>query len=569
MKTTLRGIYALLLLMAGGVVQAQQQPSDTLFETFGIGIVFAVVGLMVLTLGVFIRQLWQQAKQSKVEALTDRVQPVSAISPATNPNREGHGTALYIPVPPELQDAPTMLLELVTAPSGGRLQAGQQWFINQNRTPFVIGAGTDENQALDILLPNNFVSSFHLKIEFEALKQRFVVIDTDSLNGTSFNDAKMQANTRYPIPADKPAMVEVAHQYVFKVQQVKGKPVIEPHEELKVTALSQGAAQANSLLPLLNLGEVGVTEAVEPIRDQQGDFIATSKLPDVSELMDSLPEYAVTAEVATLADAPDMSNIVGVRYPLHNVEYPPLARLPADIDAMIEVLKSPQAEPATYTIWRTVYHVGRGDKTDLRLPGAMISNNHFSIYWTRDSFWVIDTSLNQTWLRWADTENILERGIPVKLEIGRDYQLILAREDTMLRFRYVKSEVNSDSSEITLPPLPVSIRPTLTMVRIGTTDERKEFSVNSNRITIGRESTNVVQLDPQVISRRHAELVWKSDAYYLQDKGSLYGVMVDDTPLQSGGEKRLDVGKKHRIVLSPKQRDAVHLEFLYVDKRSD
>jgi pSer/pThr/pTyr-binding forkhead associated (FHA) protein len=553
MKTPLRGLFAFLLLAASSVVQAQQ-PNDagnSLFESFGIGLVFAVVGLMVLVLLVFVRQLWQQAKKDEGRAMTDKVQSVSVI-PAASSIREGHGTALYIPVPPEEEDAPTMLLELVKAPAGGRFQAGQQWFISQNRTPFIIGSGTDKEQNLDILLSNTFVSSFHLRIEFEPLKQRFVVIDTDSLNGTLFNESKMSPHSRYTIPADKSAMLEVAHQYVFKAVQVTGKPVLERVEEPPLE---------------INLGQGGGTEGVEAIKSDN-DFVATSKLPDVSELMDELPERAVTGEVATLHDAPDMSNIVGVRYPLHNVEYPPLARLPEDIDAMIEVLKSPQAEAATYTIWRTVYHVGRGDKTDLRLPGAMISNNHFSIYWLNNSFWIIDTSLNQTWLRWGDIDTILERGNPVKLEIGRDYQLILAREDTMLRFRYVQNQVDSDAHEITLPPLPVAIKPSLAMTRIGKTDERKEFTISGNKITIGRESSNMVQLDPQVISRRHAELVWKADAYYVQDKGSLYGVMVDEVMLQGGGEKRLEAGKKYRIVLSPRQRDAVHLEFSYVDRRT-
>jgi pSer/pThr/pTyr-binding forkhead associated (FHA) protein len=554
MKTTLRGLLAFLLLAASGVVQAQQQPNDagnTLFESFGIGVVFAVVGLMVLVLGIFVRQLWQHSKKAEGQAMTERVQSVPAIAPASS-IREGHGTALYIPLPPEVEDAPTMLLELLKAPNSGRIQAGQQWFISQNRTPFIIGSGTDDNQNLDILLPNDFVSSFHLKIEFEAAKQGFVVIDTDSLNGTVFNEIKMSAHSPFLVPADKSALIEVAQHYVFKAVQVKGQPIPET---------------ANEASDELNLGEAGGTERVEPI-GSDSDFVATSKLPDVAELVEEAPGRAVTGEVATLQDAPDMSNIVGVRYPLHNVEYPPLARLPQDIDAMIEVLKSPQAEAATYTIWRTVYHVGRGDKTDLRLPGGMISNNHFSIYWSKGSFWVIDTSLNQTWLRWSENEVVLERGNPVKLEMGQDYQLILAREDTMLRFRYVQSQVHSDAQEITLPPLPAGVRPTLAMTRIGKTDERKEFIVTSNRITIGRESSNLVQLDPQVISRRHAEIVWKADAYYVQDKGSLYGLMVDDAILQGGGERRLEAGKKYRIVLSPRQRDAVHLEFSYTDERT-
>lgn len=552
MNSKLRGILTLMLLAVAGLAQAQEQPVETanpVFESFGIGIVFAVVGVMLAVLLYFGKQLWDGAREKQSQALTDKVAHVPAIRPAS-PQREAHGTALYVHVPPELEDAPTMVLELVKAPANAKMQTGQ-WFISQNRTPFVIGSGTETNQNLDVLLDSDFVSSFHLKIEFEPAKQRFVLIDTDSLNGTSFNENKMSANSRYPIPADKSAMIEIAHQYVFTAVQVKGKPVIEGVDETDHD---------------INLGEQESTEALATIAER--DFVATSKLPDAAEILDEMPQKASTGEVATLHEAPDMSNIAGVRYPLQNVDFPPLARLPEDIDAMIEILRSPQAEAATYTIWRTVYHIGRGDKTDLRLPGSMISNNHLSLYWANNTFWIIDTSLNQTWLRWTDNEIVLERGNPMKLEMGIDYQIMLARDDTLLRFRFVTNKSESDAKEVTLPPLPTAIRTTLAMTKIGKTDERKDFSVSSNRITIGRESTNLVQLDPQVVSRRHAEIVWKADAYYIKDKGSLYGVMVDDTMLPSGGERRLEAGQKYRIVLSPKQRDAVHLEFSYADRRT-
>ncbi|MBA2585681.1 MAG: FHA domain-containing protein, partial [Chthoniobacterales bacterium] len=70
----------------------------------------------------------------------------------------------------------------------------------------------------------------------------------------------------------------------------------------------------------------------------------------------------------------------------------------------------------------------------------------------------------------------------------------------------------------------------------GTTHELAE-----DLITIGRSPENLVQIDDQSVSGRHAELRLVSGTYHLKDLGSMNGTRINGAPLMDatlrGGER--------------------------------
>ncbi len=86
----------------------------------------------------------------------------------------------------------------------------------------------------------------------------------------------------------------------------------------------------------------------------------------------------------------------------------------------------------------------------------------------------------------------------------------------------------------------------INLVGIGGRFARQIFSLPSSGATVGRESDNDLILTGSSISRRHAVLVHKDDAWALQDLGSANGSWVNgkrvqgETPLRHGDRIKFD-----------------------------
>jgi hypothetical protein len=70
------------------------------------------------------------------------------------------------------------------------------------------------------------------------------------------------------------------------------------------------------------------------------------------------------------------------------------------------------------------------------------------------------------------------------------------------------------------------------------------FRLGEPVIRLGRALSNDVILDDQRVSRRHAQLRWRSGGYHLSDMGSRGGTMLNDRPVQRGEEYRLSAGDR-------------------------
>ena len=72
--------------------------------------------------------------------------------------------------------------------------------------------------------------------------------------------------------------------------------------------------------------------------------------------------------------------------------------------------------------------------------------------------------------------------------------------------------------------------------------QSRTFHLGEPVIRLGRALSNDVILDDPQVSRRHAQLRWRSGSYHISDVGSTYGVTVNGQPLEQGREICVEPG---------------------------
>ena len=82
------------------------------------------------------------------------------------------------------------------------------------------------------------------------------------------------------------------------------------------------------------------------------------------------------------------------------------------------------------------------------------------------------------------------------------------------------------------------------VVRSGGGRAGEHFVPQGERTAIGRSPDCDVFLDDVTVSRKHAVLVHKDDAYYIEDQGSLNGTFLNRRRIESG---RLENGDELQI----------------------
>jgi FHA domain-containing protein/zinc ribbon protein len=82
------------------------------------------------------------------------------------------------------------------------------------------------------------------------------------------------------------------------------------------------------------------------------------------------------------------------------------------------------------------------------------------------------------------------------------------------------------------------------VVRSGGGRAGEHFVPQGERTTIGRSPDCDIFLDDVTVSRKHAVLVQRDDAYYIEDQGSLNGTFLNRRRIESG---RLENGDELQI----------------------
>src|SRR5690606_32762914 len=85
-------------------------------------------------------------------------------------------------------------------------------------------------------------------------------------------------------------------------------------------------------------------------------------------------------------------------------------------------------------IHTTNFTVGRAPTMNLPIPEKRISKHHLTIYWANSRFFIVDYSLNGTWLN----GELIQNNRPVALDADFEHRLDLARKNTVLNFKYSK-----------------------------------------------------------------------------------------------------------------------------------
>jgi len=82
------------------------------------------------------------------------------------------------------------------------------------------------------------------------------------------------------------------------------------------------------------------------------------------------------------------------------------------------------------------------------------------------------------------------------------------------------------------------------VVRSGGGRAGEHFVPQGERTTIGRSPDCDIFLDDVTVSRKHAVLVYKDDAFFIEDQGSLNGTFLNRRRIESG---RLENGDELQI----------------------
>lgn len=165
----------------------------------------------------------------------------------------------------------------------------------------------------------------------------------------------------------------------------------------------------------------------------QAEALVHNDAPDTEKPVKSdasVQEYNME-EATTLTDK-DAVPAIDITEPLTRLPVPNQNPLPAGVKARLTVSHARTDNDTTHPIHTTMFTVGRSPDMDLAVPEKRVSKHHLSIYWANGRFFVVDYSLNGTWLNGERIQN----NRPIALDTNFEHRLDLARSDTSLNFRY-------------------------------------------------------------------------------------------------------------------------------------
>lgn len=167
-----------------------------------------------------------------------------------------------------------------------------------------------------------------------------------------------------------------------------------------------------------------------------GIFIARS----VQEVRaESSPDIKETLEaIDTQAEGKDLLDSLNLPPPLEGTE--PMTRLPMPMEnplpkgvvATLKVVKSPTMQPVEIKIVKTIFEMGRAKERDLPIKERRISKLHITLFWANGAFFLIDYSLNGTWLNGERMEGSRRYRLDPDFTHGID----MAGNYTLLHFHY-------------------------------------------------------------------------------------------------------------------------------------
>ena len=118
-------------------------------------------------------------------------------------------------------------------------------------------------------------------------------------------------------------------------------------------------------------------------------------------------------------------------------------------------------------------------------------------------------------------------------------------DDKTVGLPVLESEEEEEELEVAAPRQPLKKGSALLVIKKGP-DIGMSFTIDRDRVSIGRHPESDIFLDDITVSRRHAEITRQGESFLLTDTGSLNGTYlnrerIESAPLLSGDE--IQVGK--------------------------
>jgi len=128
---------------------------------------------------------------------------------------------------------------------------------------------------------------------------------------------------------------------------------------------------------------------------------------------------------------------------------------------------------------------------------------------------------------------------------GARLQKASCSDDRTVGLPVLEPEEEEEELEIAAPRQPLARGSALLIIKKGP-DVGMSFTIDRDRVSIGRHPESDIFLDDITVSRRHAEIQRQGDSFLLTDTGSLNGTYlnrerIESAPLQGGDE--IQVGK--------------------------
>ncbi len=242
-----------------------------------------------------------------------------------------------------------------------------------------------------------------------------------------------------------------------------------------------------------------------------GQKVERARLDENDEIWIGLAEHGQEVRLrfqlgteATLA--------TGTRIPTDHSDLPLLNAAPSEVPHLS--IRWPNGETSFFPLREVASTVGRSPEADLSIPEGFgfVSSRHFELRRLGNDFTITDlNSTNGTLLN--------SRPLPPNLPTDLHDNAIIRIGDES--FGVSLGLTFSNPLEAALPMEGYL----MTAPSIVLEAEKP--------VTIGRLSDNDIQLDAPDVSRRHASLVKREQAYYLNDLDSSNGTFVNEQPVKS------------------------------------
>ena len=162
------------------------------------------------------------------------------------------------------------------------------------------------------------------------------------------------------------------------------------------------------------------------------------RTPDTEKPEPPPPELESNMRASMTLTDRDAVTAIDVTEPHTRLPVPNQNPLPRGIKARLTIGHNRTPDTTEKPVHMTMFTIGRSPNMDLPIPERRVSKHHLSIYWGNGRFFLVDYSLNGTWLNGERIQN----NRPVALDDDFEHRIDLARTDTYLNFLYTSE--NSD-----------------------------------------------------------------------------------------------------------------------------